>query len=119
MILLFDAGNTNTKICLANDEGLGESYTLPTRPANTADDWGLKIEAILRREGVDPADVEAVRHRLGGAVPGPAYRVHGATLFGVRAALCRARSGHRPGEPVRPARAGGARTSWWAACPRG
>ena len=59
MILLFDAGNTNTKICLANDEGLGESYTLPTRPANTADDWGLKIEAILRREGVDPADVEA------------------------------------------------------------
>ncbi len=59
MILLFDAGNTNTKICLANDEGLGESYTLPTRPANTADDWGLKIEAILRREDVDPADVEA------------------------------------------------------------
>ncbi|MEF2230811.1 MAG: type III pantothenate kinase [Pseudodesulfovibrio sp.] len=59
MILLFDAGNTNTKICLANDEGLGESYTLPTRPANTADDWGLKIEAILRREDVDPRDVEA------------------------------------------------------------
>ncbi|MDD3312706.1 type III pantothenate kinase [Pseudodesulfovibrio sp.] len=59
MILLFDAGNTNTKICLANDEGLGESYTLPTRPANTADDWGLKIESILRREDVDPHSIEA------------------------------------------------------------
>jgi len=59
MILLFDAGNTNTKICLANDEGLGESYTLPTRPANTADDWGVKIEAILRREDVDPHSIEA------------------------------------------------------------
>jgi len=58
-VLLFDAGNTNTKICLANDEGLGESYTLPTRPANTADDWGLKIQAILDREGVDPDSVEA------------------------------------------------------------
>lgn len=58
-VLLFDAGNTNTKICLANDEGLGESYTLPTRPANTADDWGLKIQAILDREGVDPESVEA------------------------------------------------------------
>lgn len=59
MILLFDAGNTNTKVCLATDEGLGESYTLPTRPANTADDWGLKIESILRREGVEPHTVEA------------------------------------------------------------
>ncbi|WP_419786264.1 type III pantothenate kinase [Pseudodesulfovibrio sp.] len=59
MILLFDAGNTNTKICLATEEGLGESYTLPTRPANTADDWGLKIGAILTREGVNPHDVEA------------------------------------------------------------
>ncbi|QJB56303.1 type III pantothenate kinase [Pseudodesulfovibrio sp. zrk46] len=58
-VLLFDAGNTNTKICLADDQGLGESYTLPTRPANTADDWGLKIEAILAREGVAASDVEA------------------------------------------------------------
>ena len=58
-ILLFDAGNTNTNICLADDTGLGESYTLPTRPANTGDDWGLKIEAILAREGVTPGDIEA------------------------------------------------------------
>lgn len=58
-ILLFDAGNTNTKVCLADDQGLGESYTLPTRPANTADDWGIKIESILQREEVDPKEVEA------------------------------------------------------------
>ncbi len=58
-VLLFDAGNTNTKICLADEQGLGESYTLPTRPANTGDDWGLKIEAILKREGFDPSDIEA------------------------------------------------------------
>lgn len=58
-VLLFDTGNTNTKICLADDQGLGESYTLPTRPANTADDWGLKVEAILDREGIKPRDIEA------------------------------------------------------------
>ncbi|NDV20494.1 type III pantothenate kinase [Pseudodesulfovibrio sp. JC047] len=58
-IVLFDAGNTNTKLCLADDQGLGESYTLPTRPANTDDDWGLKVESILSREGVDSADIEA------------------------------------------------------------
>ena len=58
-VLLFDAGNTNTKICLADDQGLGESYTLPTRPANTADDWGLKIESILQREEVSPNEIEA------------------------------------------------------------
>jgi type III pantothenate kinase len=58
-VLLFDAGNTNTKICLANDSGLGEAYTLPTRPANTADDWGLKIEAILAREQIDPKSIDA------------------------------------------------------------
>ena len=58
-VLLFDAGNTNTKIGLADATGLGVAYTLPTRPANTADDWGLKIEAILRREGVDPRSVTA------------------------------------------------------------
>ncbi|WP_147819833.1 type III pantothenate kinase [Salidesulfovibrio onnuriiensis] len=58
-VLLFDVGNTNTKICLADRHGLGESYTLPTRPANTADDWGLKVERILERENVNPQDVEA------------------------------------------------------------
>lgn len=58
-VLLFDAGNTNTKICLADEQGLGESYTLPTRPANTADDWGLKLEAILGRQGVSADEVEA------------------------------------------------------------
>ena len=58
-ILLFDAGNTNTKVCLADDQGLNESYTLPTRPANTADDWGLKIESILLREEIEPTDIEA------------------------------------------------------------
>lgn len=58
-VLFFDVGNTNTKICMADDRGLGESYTLPTRPANTADDWGMKIEAMLEREGMEPTDIQA------------------------------------------------------------
>ena len=58
-VLLFDVGNTNTKLCLADDAGLGESYTLPTRSGDTADRWGIWLEALLRREKVDPGSVEA------------------------------------------------------------
>ena len=80
-ILLFDAGNTNTKICLADDQGLGESYTLPTRPANTADDWGLKIESILQREEIDPQEIEACVISSGGARPWTRSITHMAQRF--------------------------------------
>lgn len=56
--LLIDAGNTNTKFCLADENGLKASYTLPTRPRNTADDWGIKILEVIRLEGVSPDEVE-------------------------------------------------------------
>jgi type III pantothenate kinase len=56
--LLIDAGNTNTKLCIADEFGLKSSYTLPTRPRNTADDWGFKLIEILRREALNPEDVE-------------------------------------------------------------
>lgn len=59
-VLFFDAGNTNTKIALADEKGVGEGYVLPTRPANTADDWGLKITSILEREGVSPLEISSV-----------------------------------------------------------
>jgi type III pantothenate kinase len=56
--LLIDAGNTNTKFCLADESGLKASYTLPTRPKNTADDWGFKILEIIRHEGLSASDIE-------------------------------------------------------------
>lgn len=58
--LFFDAGNTNTKIALADENGVGQGYVLPTRPANTSDDWGLKVCSILEREGVAPQDIASV-----------------------------------------------------------
>lgn len=51
-ILLFDVGNTNIKICLADENRLGRAYTLPSTNRETADSLGLAITAICDREGV-------------------------------------------------------------------
>ena len=51
--LLFDVGNTNIKLCLADRHGLGRSYSLPSTNRETADSLGLTISAICRREGID------------------------------------------------------------------
>lgn len=58
-VLLFDVGNTNLKLCLADQDGLGRSYSLPSTNRETADSLGLAIAAICRREGVAEEDVRA------------------------------------------------------------
>ncbi|NCD25403.1 MAG: type III pantothenate kinase [Deltaproteobacteria bacterium] len=51
-LVLFDVGNTNIKVCLADQERLGRAYTLPSTNRETADSLGLTIAAICDREGV-------------------------------------------------------------------
>lgn len=53
-VLLFDVGNTNIKLCLAGEKGLGRSYSLPSSNRETADSLGLTISAICAREGMAP-----------------------------------------------------------------
>ncbi|MDD4952368.1 MAG: type III pantothenate kinase [Desulfovibrionaceae bacterium] len=59
-LLLFDVGNTNTKIGLADGTGLLASYVLPTVQTDTADGLGLRIMELCGLEGVDPAEVETL-----------------------------------------------------------
>ena len=47
-LLLFDIGNTNIKVGVANGQGLLESYSLPTDPRCTADDLGLRLTDLAR-----------------------------------------------------------------------
>ncbi len=61
-ILLFDVGNTNTKIGFSTRDKIGPSFTLPTDPGGTADSWGLKLLEICRVAGFSHEDI------LGGAV---------------------------------------------------
>ena len=56
--LLIDVGNTNIKFGLAERQGLGVSFALPTDPAATPDSLGLAIATALSFHGCRPADVE-------------------------------------------------------------
>lgn len=57
--LLFDVGNTNTKVGLARSDVISETYTLPTMVESTADAWGLRLLQILALHGLGPRDVSA------------------------------------------------------------
>lgn len=54
IILLFDVGNTNTKIGFSNRENLIESYVVPSDPRETSDSFGLKLVEICRAAGISP-----------------------------------------------------------------
>lgn len=58
-VLLFDVGNTNVKLCLADENGLGHTYSLPSTNRETSDSLGLAISSICAREGLTEGDVKA------------------------------------------------------------
>lgn len=58
-VLLFDVGNTNVKLCLADENGLGRTYSLPSTNRETSDSLGLCIAGICVREGVAEGEVQA------------------------------------------------------------
>lgn len=58
--LLFDIGNTNTKIGVVSTTGDIISYTLPTTERCTADSLGLTIMDILRHMALAPRNIRAV-----------------------------------------------------------
>jgi type III pantothenate kinase len=58
-VLLFDVGNTNVKLCLADENGLGRTYSLPSTNRETSDSLGLCISGICTREGVAESEVRA------------------------------------------------------------
>lgn len=58
-ILLLDVGNTNTKIAVADEKGIEQSYTLPTGPRSTPDSWGVKLMELCRVNNVCGENMEA------------------------------------------------------------
>jgi type III pantothenate kinase len=60
MLLVIDVGNTNTKVGLCDDAGLRVSWTLTTRREQTADEYGLFIEALLRSSGIEAREITGV-----------------------------------------------------------
>jgi type III pantothenate kinase len=60
MLLVIDVGNTNTKLGVCDGERVLVSWTLTTRREQTADEYGVFTEGILRTRGITPADIHAV-----------------------------------------------------------
>ena len=57
MLLVIEVGNTNTKIGVYDGPRLLVSWRLTTRREQTADEYGLFIETLLRTRGLAPSDI--------------------------------------------------------------
>jgi type III pantothenate kinase len=57
MLLVADVGNTNTKIGVFDGSHLLESWRLTSRREQTAEEYGVVIQTLLRGQGLDPSAV--------------------------------------------------------------
>jgi type III pantothenate kinase len=60
MLLVIEVGNTNTKIGVYEGPRLLGSWRLTSRREQTADEYGLFIETLLRTRGFAPASITGV-----------------------------------------------------------
>jgi len=60
MLLVIEVGNTNTKIGVYDGPRLLVSWRLTSRREQTADEYGLFIETLLRTRGFAPAAINGV-----------------------------------------------------------
>jgi type III pantothenate kinase len=84
MLLVADVGNTNTKIGIYDGPRLIGSWRLTSRREQTADEYGLFIEVLLRTRGVDRRSIEAIA--ISNVVP-PVQQIlewMGEQYFGIR-----------------------------------
>jgi type III pantothenate kinase len=58
MLLVIEVGNTNTKIGVYDGPRLLVSWRLTSRREQTADEYGLFIETLLRTRGLTPAAIQ-------------------------------------------------------------
>src|SRR5437870_4743442 len=60
MLLVADVGNTNTKIGVFDHDRLLVSWVLTSRREQTADEYGVFIETLLRARGIPASDIHGV-----------------------------------------------------------
>ncbi len=60
MLLVVEVGNTNTKIGVYDGPRLLVSWRLTSRREQTADEYGMFIETLLRTRGLTPASIGGV-----------------------------------------------------------
>jgi type III pantothenate kinase len=60
MLLVADVGNTNTKIGVFDGDALVGSWRLTSRREQTADEYGLFVETLLRTRGLDRRAIDGI-----------------------------------------------------------
>src|SRR5437867_13307597 len=60
MLLVADVGNTNTKIGVFDGDRLLVSWVLTSRRVQTADEYGVFIETLLRARGISASDIHGI-----------------------------------------------------------
>ena len=60
MLLVLEVGNTNTKVGVYDGDRLRVSWRLTTRREQTADEYGMFIETLLRSRAVEPRQIDGV-----------------------------------------------------------
>jgi len=60
MLLVVEVGNTNTKVGVYDGERLRVSWRLTTRREQTADEYGMFFETLLRSRAIEPRQIEGV-----------------------------------------------------------
>ena len=60
MLLVLEVGNTNTKVGVYDGDRLRVSWRLTTRREQTADEYGMFIETLLRSRAVEARQIEGV-----------------------------------------------------------
>src|SRR5688572_18895718 len=60
MLLVIEVGNTNTKIGVYEGARLVTSWRLTTRREQTADEYGIFFETLLRTRGIQPRQIAGV-----------------------------------------------------------
>lgn len=60
MLLVVDVGNTNTKLGVYEGRRLVASSRLTTRREQTADEYGVLTQTLLRTQGIDPGAIRGM-----------------------------------------------------------
>ena len=60
MLLVVDVGNTNTSLGVYDGPRLLVSWRLTSRREQTADEYGVFIQSLLRARGIEPREITAV-----------------------------------------------------------
>ena len=60
MLLVVDVGNTNTKLGVYENRRLVASSRLTSRREQTADEYGVLTQTLLRTQGIDPAAIRGI-----------------------------------------------------------